>query len=51
MNEYLVTYENIVGYTTTDVVYANDLKEAWKQASNNSPISYAPTNVELLGVI
>lgn len=51
MFEYLVTYENIIGLTTTDVVYANSIQEAWRQASNESSFDSVPTNVELLGTV
>ena len=51
MYEYWVTYENVVGYTTSDVIYADSIEEAWRLASNEAEFLYTPTNVELLGTV
>ena len=51
MYEYWVTYENVVGYTTSGVIYADSIEEAWRLASNESSFDSVPTNVELLGTV
>jgi hypothetical protein len=51
MNTYQVKYEDVLGYTSVSVVYANSIQEAWRQASNESSFDSVPTNVELLGTV
>lgn len=51
MFEYWVTYEDVIGRTSSDVIYADSEAEAWRLASNEADFFSVPTNVELLGTI
>lgn len=48
MNTYQVKYEDVLGYTSVSVVYANNIQEAWREASNEAPINTVPVTVEWL---
>lgn len=48
MNTYQVKYEDVLGYTSVSVVYANNIQEAWREASNEAPINAVPVIVEWL---
>lgn len=48
MNTYQVKYEDYLGYQSIGVVYANNIQEAWREASNEAPIGAVPTDVAWL---
>ena len=48
MNTYQVKYEDYLGYQSIGVVYANNIQEAWREASNEAPINTVPVTVEWL---
>lgn len=48
MYAFAVNYMDVFGYITFGVVYAKNLREAWIQASNQSPINAVPKSVAWL---